>query len=209
MNASAFYRTLVGYNRVTTREAAQLCGLNIPAASMALRRLSVEGLATPLKRGHWLIGGSALKTGVIVAAAADPYQAYLSGWSALRVHDRIQQIPQQHFAITLGRPCEIEMAGSKMAFHSIAPQLFGGYSHDSRVDGFLASAEKAVFDLAYLAATNRSPVSGNLPETNLRGLKWREVKAWIARISLLPLQRAVERKIKGIREQHAYNDENT
>ena len=205
MNASAFYRKLVGYDRVTTREAAQLCGLNIPTASMALRRLSAEGLATALKRGHWLIGGSTLKSGVIVAAAADPYQAYLSGWSALRVHDRIQQIPQQHFAITLGRPCEIEMAGAVMAFHRIAPELFGGYSHDSRVDGFLASSEKAVFDLAYLAASNRSPVSGNLPETDLHGLKWREVKGWIARISSLPLRRAVEKKLEGLREHHACN----
>ena len=205
MNASAFYRKLVGRNRVTTREAAQITGLSIPAASMALRRLSTEGLATPLKRGHWLLGDSALKPGVLVAAAADPYQAYLSGWSALRVHDRIQQIPQKHFSITLGRPCEIEMAGAKVALHRIAPELFGGYSYDSRVDGFLASAEKAVFDLAYLAAMNRSSVSVNLPETDLSGLKWREVKGWISLILGSSLRRAVERKLEGIRKQHADN----
>ena len=203
MNASAFYRKLVAHKRVTTREAAQITGLSIPAASMALRRLSTEGLATPLKRGHWLLGGSALKPGVLVDAAADPYQAYLSGWSALRVHDRIQQIPQKHFAITLGRPCEIEVAGVKLTLHRIAPELFSGYNYDSRVDGFLASPEKALFDLAYLAAMNRSSVSGNLPETDLRGLKWREVKGWISLISGTSLRRAVERKLEGIRMQHA------
>ncbi len=203
MNASAFYRKLVAHKRVTTREAAQITGLSIPAASMALRRLSDEGLATPLKRGHWLLGGSALKPGVLVDAAADPYQAYLSGWSALRVHDRIQQIPQKHFAITLGRPCEIEVAGVKLTLHRIAPELFSDYNYDSRVDGFLASPEKAVFDLAYLAAMNRSSLSGNLPETDLRGLKWREVKGWISLISGTSLRRAVERKLEGIRMQHA------
>ncbi len=203
MNASAFYRKLVGRKRVTTREAAQLSDLSIPAASMALRRLYAEELVTPLKRGHWMVGGSALKPGVLVDAAADPYQAYLSGWSALRVHDRIQQIPQKHFAITLGRPCEIELAGAKLTFHCITPELFGGYNYDSRIDGFLASAEKAVFDLAYLAAMNRSSVSGNLPETDLRGLKWREVKGWISLISGTSLRRAVERKLEGIRKQHA------
>lgn len=207
MNASAFYRKLIGHNRVTTREAAQLTGLSIPAASMALRRLSTEGLATPLKRGHWLVGGSALKPGVLVAAAADPYQAYLSGWSALRVHDRIQQIPQKHFAITLGRPGETEMAGAKVSFHSVIPELFGGYTYDSRVDGFVASAEKAIFDLAYLSAMNRSRISGNLPETDLRGLKWREVKAWIGRIPESSVRRAAERQLQRIREQHAGNVE--
>jgi len=209
MNASAFFKKLVGRNRVTTREAAQLTGLSIPAASMALRRLSTEGLATALKRGHWLVGGSASKLGVLVAAAADPYQAYLSGWSALRVHDRIQQIPHKHFAMTLGRPGEIEMAGAKLSFHCIAPELFGGYSHDSRVDGFVASAEKAIFDLAYLAAMNRSPVSGNLPETDLRCLKWREVKAWVGRISGPSVRRSVERQLERIRGQHAVNAEET
>ncbi len=207
MNASAFYRKLLGRNRVTTREAAQLTGLSIPAASMALRRLSTEGLATPLKRGHWLVGSSALKPGVLVAAAADPYHAYLSGWSALRVHDRIQQIPQKHFAMTLGRPGEIKMAGAKLSFHCIMPELFGGYTHDSRVDGFVASAEKAIFDLAYLSAMNRSRISGNLPETDLRGLKWREVKAWIGRIPESSVRRAAERQLQRIREQHAGNVE--
>ena len=209
MNASSFYRKLLCHNWVTTREAAQLTGLSIPAASMALRRLSTEGLATALKRGHWLVGGSALKPGVLVAAAADPYQAYLSGWSALRVHDRIQQIPQKHFAMTLGRPGEIEMAGAKLSFHCIAPELFGGYSHDSRVDGFVASAEKAIFDLAYLAAMNRSLVSGNLPETEMCGLKWREVKAWVGRISGSSVRRAVERQLERIRGQLAVSAEET
>ncbi|MEX1044920.1 MAG: winged helix-turn-helix transcriptional regulator, partial [Chthoniobacterales bacterium] len=154
MNATAFYQKLQRHPRTTTREAAQITGLSVPAASMALRRLATEGLATPLKRGHWFLGTSA-KLGVLVTAAADPYQAYLSGWSALRLHERIQQIPQKQFAITLGRPGEVDIAGTTVTLHHLKPALFGGYVYDSRVNGFVASPEKAIFDLAYLAAMNR------------------------------------------------------
>ncbi len=203
MNATGFYQKLAGHKRITTREAAQLTGLSIPATSMALRRLASEGLSTPLKKGNWLLGKSASKLGTLVTAAADPYQAYLSGWSALRMHDRIQQIPQKQFAVTLGRPGEVDVASTKVALHHITPELFGGYNYDSRADGFIASPEKAIFDLAYLAAMTRSRVSGSLPETNLRGLKWKEVKDWAGRIRNPSLRRAVERNLKQIREQHA------
>lgn len=203
MTAVGFYQKLAAHKRITTREAAQLTGLSIPAASMALRRLAAEGLSTPLKRGNWLLGRVSSKPGALITAAADPYQAYLSGWSALRIHDRIQQIPQKHFAVTLGRPGELDIGGTKVSLHRIMPELFGGYSYDSRVDGFVASPEKAVFDLAYLAAMNRSHVSGSLPETDLNRLRWREVQGWVRRIRTSRMRQAVERNIERIRKQHA------
>jgi predicted transcriptional regulator of viral defense system len=170
---------------------------------MALRRLAAEGFITPLKRGNWLVGAFSSKPGALVTAAADPYVAYLSGWSALRLHGRLQQIPQTHFAVTLGRPGEVEMAGTRIALHRIKPELFGGYIYDSGVDGFVASPEKALFDLAYLAAMNRSSVSGNLPETDLKGLRWKEVQRWLRRITAPRVRAAVERALRSMREQHA------
>ena len=203
MTALAFYKKISGLGRVTTREAAQITGLEIPAASMALRRLAAEGLATPLKRGQWLFGDPAMKPGLLVTAAADPYQAYLSGWSALRIHDRIQQIPQRHFAMSLGRPGARTIADTVVDLHHITPKLFGGFSHDPRAGGFVASAEKAIFDLAYLATMNRSAVSGHLPETDLRRLRWSEVKDWLSRIQRPALRQAVESQVQRIRQQHA------
>jgi hypothetical protein len=94
-----------------------------------------------------------------------------------------------------------------LGFLRLNTSMFGGYSHDSRVDEFVASAEKAIFNLAYLAAINRSPMSGNLPETDLRGLKWKEVKAWIDGISGSSVRRAVERQLERIRWQHAKHAE--
>jgi predicted transcriptional regulator of viral defense system len=203
MTSVAFYQKLRGHLRITTRDAAQLTGMSIPAASMALRRLATEGLATPLKKGHWLLGVPSSKPGALVTAAADPYQAYLSGWSALRLHGRIQQIPQQHFAITLGRPGDRDIAGTQISLHGITPTLFGGYSFDSRVEGFVATPEKAVFDLAYLKAMNRSRISASLPETNLSGLRWKDVRHWLRLIPVAGVRTAVERNLEEIRCQHA------
>ena len=203
MTTLGFYQKLAGQKRVTTRTAAQLTGVSIPAASMALRRLAAEGLSTPLKKGSWLIGSTSAKPGALVTAAADPYVAYLSGASALRWHERIQQLPQQQFAVTLGRPGEVRMTGGSVALHRIKPALFGGYAYDARLDGFVASPEKAVFDLAYLAAMNRSRVSGSLPETKLQGLRWSEVRKWLRRIPTPRVRAAVEEALAGIRQQHA------
>lgn len=203
MTTLGFYQKLAGQKRVTTRTAAQLAGVSIPAASMALRRLAADGLGMSLKKGSWIIGVAASQPGALVTAAADPYVAYLSGWSALRLHERIQQLPQTHFAVTLGRPGEVKMAGGRIALHRIKPELFGGYAYDARVDGFVASPEKAVFDLAYLTAMNRSRVSGSLPETDLKGLRWKEVQTWLRRIPTPRVRAAVAQALDAIRKQHA------
>jgi hypothetical protein len=63
--------------------------------------------------------------------------------------------------------------------------------------------EKALFDLAYLAAMNRSRISGSLPETNLKGLRWSEAQTWLRRIRTPRIRAAVERTLRSIREQHA------
>jgi hypothetical protein len=50
---------------------------------------------------------------------------------------------------------------------------------------------------------NRSRVSGNLPETDLKGLRWKEVQAWLRRIATPRIRAAVDRALKSLREQHA------
>ncbi|MFA5263454.1 MAG: hypothetical protein WC378_06475 [Opitutaceae bacterium] len=207
MSTIGFYRKIAGYRMITTREAAQLCAVSIPSASMALRRLAKDGLVTPLKKGNWLVGSSASKFGAMVAAAAEPYKAYLSGWSALRIHNLIQQIPQTQFAITLGRPGKVEKPGIRISLHRMKPELFGGYDYDSSVDGFVASPEKAIFDLAYLSVMNRSRISGNLPETDLKRLKWREIQGWLRRIDSVRQRTAVKQALDAMRKQHTGTDD--
>jgi len=201
MTARAFYKKLAGQKRITTRGAAQLTGLSVPAASMALRRLAADGLSVPLKKGAWLVGTAASRPGALVTAAADPYVAYLSGSSALRLHGRIQQIPQSHFAVTLGRPRVVAMAAGSVNLHHIHARLFDGYEFDARADGFVASPEKALFDIAYLAAMNRSHVSANLPETDLKGICWKEIRVWLDRIATPRIREAVTRELSSIRRR--------
>jgi len=97
----------------------------------------------------------------------------------------------------------MDLAGTRIALHSITPALFGGYRFDSRVDGFLATSEKAVSDLAYLKAMSRSRVSATLPETDLSGQRWKDVFNWLRLIPASRMREAVERNLERMRQQYA------
>ena len=207
MTTLSFLQKISGQRRVTTRSAAQLAGLGMSTASMALQRLAAEGLVTRIKPGAWLVGPAATKPGALVAAVAQPYEAYLSGWSALRHHGRIQQFPETHFGVTLGRPAEVTVAGATVQLRHIKPALFTGYAYDSNAEGLVASPEKALFDVAYFSAMNRRPLSGTLPETDLKGLRWSELQGWLRRIPNPGIRTLVERSLRKLREQHAESGE--
>lgn len=206
MKTLSFYQKLSGQRRLTTRDAAQLSGLTVPSASMALQRLATEGLVTRVKPGAWLVGAAAAKSGALVAAAAHPYEAYVSGWSALRQHGRIQQFPETIFGVSLGRPARLAAGGTRIRLHHLTPALFTGYTYDPSLDGLLASPEKALFDLCYFAAMNRSRLSGSLPETDLKGLRWPEIKGWLRCISSSGIRTTVEQNLRRLREQNTGAD---
>jgi predicted transcriptional regulator of viral defense system len=207
MTTLSFYRKIAGQRRVTTRSATQLTGLGMSTASMALQRLAAEGMVTRIKPGAWLVGPAATKPGALVAAVAQPYEAYLSGWSALRFHGRIQQLPETHFGVTLGRPAEVSVAGATVQLHHIKPALFTGYVYDSAAEGLVASPEKALFDVAYFSAMNRRPTSGTLPETDLKDFRWSKLRGWLRRIPNPGVQTSVERSLRSLREQHSGPEE--
>ncbi len=207
MTTLAFYKSIAGHHRVTTRSAAQLTGLGLSTASMALRRLAAEGLVIRIKPGAWLVGPAATRPAALVAAAAQPYEAYLSGWSALRHHGRIQQLPETHFGVTLGRPAEVSVPGAKVQLRHIKPALFTGYEYDSGADGLVASPEKALFDVAYFSAMNRRPLSGTLPETDLKGFHWSALQGWLRLIPNPGVRTAVERSLRKLRDEQSGSDE--
>ena len=70
MTTLGFYQKLAGQKRVTTRTAAQLTGVSIPAASMALRRLAAEGLARA--EGEAPVAASARMREILRDTAATP-----------------------------------------------------------------------------------------------------------------------------------------
>lgn len=203
MTTLSFYQRISGQRQLTTRSAAQLTGLSIATASMALQRLAAEGLVTRIKPGEWLVGSAAREPAALVAAVASPYEAYLSGWSALRYHGRIQQFPEAHFGVTLGRPVEMKVAGVRVRLHHVTPLLFTGYDFVPELGGHVASSEKALFDLAYFSAVSRSRLSGRLPETELNGLRWASIQGWLRGIPAARVRTRVEQKLRALREQHS------
>ncbi len=205
MTTISFYQKIATQRHVTTRSAAQLAGMSMTTASMALQRLAAEGLVTRIKAGSWLVGSAVREPAALVAAVARPYEAYLSGWSALRHHGRIQQFPETHFGVTLGRPVEVKVASVRVRLHHITPTLFTGYDFVPELGGHVASPEKALFDLVYFAAMNRRRHSGRLPETELNGLRWRDIQGWLRQVPAVHLRTLMARNFKALREQHADN----
>jgi predicted transcriptional regulator of viral defense system len=203
MTTLSFYQKIAAQRHVTTRSAAQLAGMSMTAASMALQRLSAEGLVTRIKAGSWLVGSAVREPAALVAAVARPYDAYLSGWSALRHHGRIQQFPETHFGVTLGRPAEMKVAGVRVRLHHVTPELFTGYDFVPELGGHVASAEKALFDLAYFAAVGRGRLSGHVPETELNGLRQADIQGWLRRIPTIRIRTRVEQKLRALREENS------
>ncbi len=203
MTTVSFYQKISSQRQLTTRSTAQLAGLSIASASMALKRLASEGLVTRIKPGEWLVGAAAREPAALVAAVASPYEAYLSGWSALRHHGRIQQFPETHFGVTLGRSADMKVAGVRVRLHHVTPALFTGYDFVPELGGHVASQEKALFDLAYFAAVSRSRLSGRLPETELNGLRWADIQGWLRQIPAVRVRTRVEQKLRSLREEHA------
>lgn len=203
MTTLSFYQKIAAQRHVTTRSAAQLAEMPMTTASMALQRLAAEGLVTRIKAGSWLVGSAVREPAALVAAVARPYEAYLSGWSALRHHGRIQQFPETHFGVTLGRPADMKVAGVRVRLHHVTPVLFTGYDFVPKLGGHVASAEKALFDLAYFAAVSRSRLSGRLPETELTGLRWADIQGWLRRIPSVRVRTRVQQKLRKLREENS------
>jgi len=63
-----------------------------------------------------------------------------------------------------------------ISFHRMPPELFKGFELSSKSDAKIATPEKALFDLLYLAP-GRSRVFSNLPELTIpRRFQWQRLK---------------------------------
>jgi predicted transcriptional regulator of viral defense system len=184
MNAALAYSRLVslGPPVVRTSEAAAVFGGSTLAASQTLRRLGAVGLVKPLRHGLFWVKHQPIDTWVSLAWIANPYPAYASLYSALYLHGVLSQIPQIHYAVTLGRTQRVKTAVGVYSLHRLAPELFGGFQ-TLPSGAKLATVEKALFDLAYLAGT-RSRVFARPPELELpRRLNRAELRDWLERIA--------------------------
>lgn len=183
MNASTAYARLLslGLPVLRTSEAAAALGLSPMAAAQALRRLSAAGLLTPLRHGQVWVPHGPVDPWVVLEFLAAPYPAYASLYSALYLHGVLSQMPAVHYAVTLGRTQLIETTAGTFSLHQLAPEVFGGFA-TLPSGAKLATVEKALFDLAYLAGT-RSRTFARPPELEIpKTLKRTELERWLATV---------------------------
>jgi predicted transcriptional regulator of viral defense system len=179
---------------VATADAAAAFGQSTYAASKTLSRLAQSGLVTAVRHGTWWVG-----------ARADPYRlpeylttpmpSYLSLQTALHLRGLIEQIPEVFYVVSLARTKRIATGAGVFSVHHIAPELFGGFE-ETAAGVKLASAEKALFDLAYLSG-GRSRLFTAVPELEIgKTFRWRELRRWISRVSSQRARTLVEERIK-------------
>lgn len=180
---------------LTTAEAAVRWKASPRTTSHRLKAMEEGGLARRLRLGLW-----ALDPEIRAFAAAPyltaPYPAYVSFWSALAHHGLIEQVPRRISVASLSHPRTIKTAIGSYAVHQLAPELFGGYSGTDR-DGYLAGAEKAIFDTVYI----RAAAGGRAFFTELylpRDFDRREIGSWIERIESPRLRTLVSRRIREV-----------
>ena len=162
---------------VESRDVAALLEVAAGNATAILRRLALKRMVTHLSRGRWLVGDriDPLALPELIAA---PYPAYVSLQSALFHHGLIAQIPSVIYAVTPARPRRLATPLGTISFHRMPPELFAGFELTSRSDAKVATPEKALFDLLYLAP-GRSRVFSSLPELTIPPrFQWKRLREY-------------------------------
>ncbi len=183
-DALAILREL-GVPALDTADAAAALGLTTAAASQTLTRLARAGLVRRVRHGTWWLE-DALDPLRLPEYLAAPLPAYVSLQTALHRHGLIEQIPEVVYAVSLAKTKRVKTKVGTFSLHHVAPEVFGGFEETER-GAKVATAEKALFDFAYLSS-GRSRLFTNLPELELpRGFRSKELSRWLAKV---PSQRS-------------------
>lgn len=169
----------LGTHGFETRDAAAALDVTAANAHMILRRLARSGLLIHVSRGRWLQSADVSPFALPELISA-PYPAYISLQSALFHHGLVEQIPAVIYAVTLGRPRRVRTPLGVVSFHRLPPELFSGFEVEDAGGAKIATAEKALFDLLYLAP-GRSRLFANLPELEVpRKFRWARLTEYAA-----------------------------
>jgi predicted transcriptional regulator of viral defense system len=189
------YATLrkLGVPVLDTADAAAALKQSPGAASKTLARLADAGLIQPIRHGAWWMDGD-IDPYRLPEYLTAPLESYVSLHTALQLRGLIEQIPQVYYAVSLARTQRIETHAGVFSIHHLAPEVFGGYKVTTNGTK-LATAEKALFDVAYLSA-GRSRLFTNLPELELpTRFRRAELKRWLARIPSERSRTITQRKL--------------
>lgn len=190
-------RTL-GAPVVETRDVAALLQVTTSNATTILRRLAQKGMIAHLGRGRWL-ANEKIDRFALPELISAPYPAYASLQSALFHHGLIEQIPSVIYAVTPARPRSVRTPLGTISFHRIPPELFEGFELSSPSDAKIATPEKALFDLLYLAP-GRSRVFSNLPELTIpQRFRWQRLKEYTKRVKSAARRTYITERVGALR----------
>ncbi len=184
----------LGIPVIDTADAAAALHQSTSAATKTLSRLAQAGLVASVRHGTWWVDGT-IDPYRLPEYLTAPLQSYLSLHTALHLRGLIEQIPEVFYAASLARTQRITTGAGTFSIHHLAPEVFGGY--EEMPSGIkLATAEKALFDCAYLSA-GRSRLFTALPELELpRGFRRGELDRWVEKIPSERSRTITKRKLE-------------
>lgn len=170
---------VAGGEAISTRDVAAGLKISASAASHVMTSLRAHGLASRIRPGLWLVGEPPTDRFALAAALTAPSPAYVSFTSALSYHGLIDQLPREITVASTGRPKLIRTEYGDYRIHRIAPPLFGGW--EPKHDAWMATPEKALFDIAYVAAVRGQRTT--IPELDLpQSFDRRKIDEWLKRV---------------------------
>ena len=107
----------------------------------------------------------------------------------------VEAIPSVHYVVSRTRSQTIETSAGVYSVHPVAPGLFGGFD-ETRPGVFVATAEKALFDLASLSGGRTRRFAG-APEVELpAGFRRRELARWVSKIASVRARTLTEARLE-------------
>lgn len=200
MRAADAYSELrtLGRPLIETSEAAARLRVSPNTASKTLRAIERAGLIQQVHKGLWAVDPRVAPR-VMAPYLTAPYPAYVSLWSALAYHDMIEQIPARIEVASLDRTRTVETPMGTFAIHRLAPEVFTGFDGDPD-NGYLATPEKALFDIVYIRAPRGGRVRFpelTLPENFDRG----QLERWAELIPRARMKTIVMRGVLDVLDQ--------
>lgn len=185
---------------VETRDVAAVLQASSSSATTILRRLPQTGMIIHLSCGRWLLNAKLDRLALPELISAR-YPAYVSLQSALFHHGLIEQIPSVLYAVTPARPRRLLTPMGTISFHRMPPALFKGFELSSRSDAKIATPEKALFDMLYLAP-GRSRVFSTQPELTIpRRFQWERLKAYTQLVKSSGRRAYIAERIKTLKSE--------
>lgn len=184
---------IAGGQPIRTREVAARLRVSASSASRLLRTLAQRGLAIRVRPGLWIVGEDVPDPFVLAPSLTAPAPAYISFTSALGYRGIIDQLPRQVTVASTGRPRKIATDFGDYVVHRIPSELFGGWSGTG--GAWVASPEKALFDIAYIAAVRGTQAfvpELELPDDFDRGI----LRQWLRRIPSARLRTRTTRELE-------------